>query len=269
MISFPNAKINIGLNILGKRDDGYHELESIFFPIPLCDILEIVPSKKLSFSTTGIDIPGSEQDNLCLKAYYMLREDYKIDPVQIHLHKLIPIGAGLGGGSADGAFCLNLLDELYQLNLSIAQRKKYAAIMGSDCSFFIENSTSLATGRGEKLEPIDLNLAGYRLVLINPNIHISTAEAYQGIRTENSLKKLIELDKTSIKEWSEKATNAFEYTAFERYPALAKIKNKLIEEGALYASMSGTGSTVYGFFDKMIDVDAIFPNYYRKQYLLR
>ncbi len=254
MILYPNAKINIGLFITEKRPDGFHNIESCFFPVALHDILEIIPSEEsTSFNSTGIDIPGSPDDNLCLKAWQLLKKDFDIPQVKIHLHKQIPIGAGLGGGSADCAFTFIALNELFDLKLEIAQLEEYAGELGSDCTFFIRNKPAYATGKGEKLEILPYSdLDKYNLILINPGIHIPTGEAYSGIIPQEREVFLPEILKDNIATWQDKVTNDFEKSIFRNHPEIKEIKEDLIKRGALYASMSGSGSSVFGFFDGAI-----------------
>ena len=249
MIVYPNAKINIGLNVLEKRADGYHELSSVFYPVKdLCDILEILPSTKFSFSSSGIKIPG--EGNICAKAFEMLKQDFEIGNVKIHLHKQIPIGAGLGGGSADGAFMLKAMNLLFDLNLSASQLEKYALQLGADCPFFIENTPKYVTGIGEKMMDIDLDLSNYEIKFIFPELHISTANAYDDISPEIPENNLLDLMNQPIENWKEKVKNDFEVTAFTTNSQLQKMKNKLYTDGAIYASMSGSGSVFYGVFEK-------------------
>jgi len=249
MIVYPNAKINIGLNVLEKRADGYHELSSVFYPVKdLCDILEILPSTKFSFSSSGIKIPG--EGNICAKAFEMLKQDFEIGNVKIHLHKQIPIGAGLGGGSADGAFMLKAMNLLFDLNLSASQLEKYALQLGADCPFFIENTPKYVTGIGEKMMDIDLDLSNYEIKFIFPELHISTANAYDDISPEIPENNLLDLMNQPIENWKEKVKNDFEVTAFTTHSQLQKMKNKLYTDGAIYASMSGSGSVLYGVFEK-------------------
>ena len=253
MISYPNAKINIGLNILSKRADGFHEIESVFYPVNWKDILEIVPSGsghgQVEFSSTGIDIPSDSDGNLCERAYRLLHADFNLPSVKIHLHKVIPIGAGLGGGSADATFTLKMLNDLFELQLQNDQLEKYAEQLGSDCPFFVENTSKLVKGRGEVMEPIGLDLSEYQMVLINPRIHIGTAEAYRNVKLETPDQSLVELMKGLPEEWKGKVENAFESSLFPSYRRIEELKNRLYEKGALYASMTGSGSTVYGIFD--------------------
>jgi len=245
MIVYPNAKINIGLNVLEKQADGYHKLSSVFYPVnELFDMLEILPAKSFSFSSSGIAIPGDS--NICVKAFELLKADYEIGNVTIHLHKQIPIGAGLGGGSADGAFALKALNELFKLDLTILELEKYALQLGADCPFFIENSPKYITGIGEKMININLDLSLYKLKFIFPELHISTVEAYEGVLPSRPKTNLLDLIKQPIKNWKEIVKNDFEDAAFVKYPQLKKIKEELYADGAIFASMTGSGSVVYG-----------------------
>lgn len=250
MVVFPNAKINLGLNILRKRPDGYHDIASCFVPVPYTDVLEILPAKKFSFASSGIAIPGNEKNNLCIKAYQLLQKDFQLPPVQIHLHKVIPIGAGLGGGSADASFTLRCLNEMFELYLDDFFLEEYAAKLGSDCPFFIRNETVVAYGTGTEFEEINLSWQNPYLVLVTPPIHVATAEAYAGVGPDDSRpdpKEIIE--KKPLPEWKELLRNDFETTVFQKYPAIAEIKDKLYKAGATYASMSGSGASVYGIFE--------------------
>ena len=245
MIVYPNAKINIGLNVLEERADGYHEISSVFYPVKeLVDILEIIPGEDFSFSSSGISIPGNS--NICTKAYDLLKADFGIENVQIHLHKQIPIGAGLGGGSADGAFTVKALNELFDLKLRNTELEKYALQLGADCPFFIENTQKYVTGKGEKMNEIDLDLSAYELKFIFPELHISTAEAYVGVILKHPETNLLDLMSKPIENWKGKVKNDFEISAFEKYPELEKMKEKLYADGAIYASMTGSGSVLYG-----------------------
>ena len=249
MIVYPNAKINLGLNVLRKREDGYHDISSIFYPVKECvDILEIIKSEEFEFTNSGIEIPDGE--NLCEKAWKLLYTDFGIGNVKIHLHKQIPIGAGLGGGSADASFTLKVLDDLFDLNLNNKELEKYALRLGADCPFFIDNTPKLVEGIGEKMTSIDLDLSNYEIRLVNPDIHISTREAYSGIVPKTpvlSVEKIIELP---IIEWKGKLKNDFEESIFEKHLQLEGIKDELYKQGSIYSSMSGSGSIVFGVFEK-------------------
>lgn len=258
MISFANAKINLGLNITRKREDGYHELETIFYPFPLYDILEL--SRKEEGGTT-MDITGMElelaDDNLCLKAYRLLAAKYSLSPVHIHLHKQIPFGAGLGGGSSDAAFVLKMLNEEFALGLSVAQLEAEAATLGADCPFFVQNTPMYATGTGTELTPIDLDLSDYYMVLVKPDVHVSTADAYRQVKPQAAEHDLRELVRLPIQDWKFYIENDFEDGLFEQYPQIRAVKLALYEAGALYASMSGSGSAVYGIFDEQVDLSVL------------
>jgi len=247
MIVYPNAKINIGLNVLEKRADDYHEISSIFYPVKeLVDILEIIPAEDFSFSSSGIAIPGNS--NICTQAFDLLKADFEIGNVNIHLHKQIPIGAGLGGGSADGAFTLKALNELFELQLSNAELEKYALQLGADCPFFINNTPKYVTGKGGDMTEINLNLSAYELKFIFPELHISTTEAYVGVIPKQSATNLLHLMSKPIGSWKGEVKNDFEVSAFAKHPQLAKIKEQLYKDGAIYASMTGSGSVLYGVF---------------------
>ena len=249
MISFPNAKINLGLHITGKRKDGYHEIETCMVPIPLFDALEMILDKKSTWNSTGLEIPGDPKDNLILKAEKLLRKDFPGLPnLNIHLHKNIPMGAGLGGGSADGAFALKLMNNLFDLHLDDFFLEEFAAELGSDCPFFIENSPKIARGRGEILEPIVLSLKGTYLVLINPGIHVGTKEAYSGVTPTPPKVKLEEI-LADRNRWKAELVNDFEPSIFQNHPEIAEIKSQMYQAGAFYAAMSGSGSSVFGLFD--------------------
>ena len=247
MIVYPNAKINLGLNVLQKRADGYHEISSVFYPVKdIIDILEIIPADILVFSSSGVTIPG--EGNICMKAYDLLKADFGIHPVKIHLHKQIPIGAGLGGGSADGAFTLIALNQIFDLKLSKDQLNKYALQLGADCPFFIENTPKYVSGIGEKMSPVDLDLSAFELKFIFPNLHISTAEAYAGITPQLPPVNLLNLISQPLEIWKEKIKNDFEIFAFTKHQELKIMKAQLYTDGAIYASMSGSGSVLYGVF---------------------
>jgi 4-diphosphocytidyl-2-C-methyl-D-erythritol kinase len=281
MIAFPNCKINLGLRILNKREDGYHNLETIFYPVGWKDVVEVVRrddgrqtidhsnasnlqpttyNSELSFTSTGLEVKGDAQNNLCIKAYQLLKKDFpSLPPIEMHLHKTIPMGAGLGGGSADGAFTLKLLNDKFQLGLSTEQLIAYALQLGSDCPFFILNKPCYATGRGEILEPVELDLIAYQFVLVNPGIHVNTGWAFSQVAdhkvsghlewpdTYANLRTIIQ---QPIHTWKEQLINDFEAPVCKAHPEIASIKNGLYNAGALYASMTGSGSTVFGIFEK-------------------
>jgi len=252
MILYPNAKINLGLNVVEKRPDGYHNIETVFYPIGLCDVLEVEPSQTCtdySFSSSGIAIDGDPEDNLIVKAYHLLRSGYQFPAVDISLIKQIPFGAGLGGGSSDAAFMLKALNEMFELKATPNRLEKLAAKLGADCPVFIKNKAVFATGIGNVFTPIKLSLKGKFLVLVKPDIHVSTPEAYALIVPEKPEISLIDLIQRPISEWKDAIKNDFEKSVFSKYPAIGEIKDKLYEMGAVYASMSGSGSSVYGIFD--------------------
>lgn len=257
MVVFPNAKINIGLRVVSKRPDNYHNLSSCFYPLPFCDILEVLPSDELSFKSSGLPIPGTKEGNLCLKAYALLKADYDLPPVHIHLHKVIPIGAGLGGGSADGAFILKVLNEIFLLNLDMEDLASYAGRLGSDCPFFIGNKPVLVSGTGNQFAPCEVDISGKYLVLLNPGIHIATAEAYATIVPHEPEQPLAESLIKPLTTWKGEVVNDFEASMAQKYPLIAHFKDMLYQQGALYASMTGSGSSVYGIFDTAIDIKNI------------
>jgi 4-diphosphocytidyl-2-C-methyl-D-erythritol kinase len=257
MISFPNAKVNLGLNILSKRSDGYHNLSSCFYPVGWKDILEIIPSDKLKFTSSGIAIPGANMNNLCIKAYNLLYNTHQIPPVHIHLHKVIPIGAGLGGGSSDAAFTLKMLNNIFNLNISIKLQEEYAAQLGSDCPFFIQNKHVIVSGTGTKFNPTSINLSKRKIVIIHPNIHISTKEAYAGIVPKNSSNSINETIKQPLANWKALLKNDFEKSVILNHPEIVAIKKEFYDSGALYASMSGSGSAVFGIFKEDFDLSTL------------
>ncbi|MBL0359384.1 MAG: 4-(cytidine 5'-diphospho)-2-C-methyl-D-erythritol kinase [Chitinophagaceae bacterium] len=278
MVVFPNCKINIGLNILGKRPDGYHNLETVFIPIPLKETLEIIRSTKnttdVIFSHSGIAVDGNINDNLCVKAYHLLKKDFpQLPSIQMHLHKAIPMGAGLGGGSADGAFALQLLNDKFKLNLSANQLIDYALQLGSDCPFFIINHPCFAAGRGEQLEPVSISLAGYQLMLINPGIHVNTGWAFAQLSNQpvanRQLKNLKQHIQEPLQNWRNTIVNDFEGVVFKAHPQLQQIKDELYHNQAVYAAMSGSGSTMFGLFEKSAIPNFQFPSpWFVKHFLL-
>jgi 4-diphosphocytidyl-2-C-methyl-D-erythritol kinase len=263
MVFFPNCKINLGLKILRRREDGYHDLETVFYPLPVKDALEIVRSEQALFTATGISIPGDPSGNLCWKAFHLIKRDFPdLPPISIHLHKHIPIGAGLGGGSADGAQMLLLLDKRFNLQLSRERLLEYASQLGSDCPFFILNTPCIGGGRGERLEPIGLDLSGYSFVIVDPGIHISTARAFSLCVPEAGGKPVKEVIGQPIGTWAQELKNDFEEPVFRQYPALRPVKDQLYASGALYASLTGSGSGFFGIFNKgMIPSFTFDPDY--------
>lgn len=249
MVVFPNAKINIGLQITEKRNDGFHNIESVFYPIKnLYDVLEIVDNDVLKFTSSGIEIPGDEKSNLCLKAYHLLAKDFELPAVHIHLRKVIPIGAGLGGGSSDAAYTLKLLNQKYELGLTDERLIDYARQLGSDCAFFIKNEPVFAFNKGDEFESIDIDLSNYNIKVSYPDIHIGTAEAYAGVVLEPSDFDLRLLKETPTKEWKQKVFNDFEKSIFPNHPKIEGLKEEFYNDGAVYASMTGSGSAVFGVF---------------------
>lgn len=269
MITYPNCKINLGLYILEKRPDKYHNLETVFYPIPLSDILEIIENKdpenspSFPLSTSGLKIQGTTSSNLCVKAYKLLKKDFpKMPWVRVHIHKIIPIGAGLGGGSSNGAFALKMYNQLFNLQLTDEKLMEYAAVLGSDCPFFIMNQPCHAVGRGEVLQKIELNLSAYKFVVVNPGIYVNTGDAFRDIVPGYPEKPLLETIQLPPEEWKTQLVNDFEKTLFIKHPEIAAVKDRLYEAGAVYASMSGSGSTVYGLFHKSSTIQLSFPEHY-------
>ena len=263
MILFPPAKLNLGLQITAKRSDGFHNLQTIFYQFPLRDVLEIIkddtiPSGTCEFTASGLVIPKGE--NLCEKAYHLLNSVYRLSGVKIFLHKVIPMGAGLGGGSSDAAYTLKLLNKLFNLNISTSKLLEYALDLGSDCPLFINSDPVYAEGRGEVLKKIDLSLKGYHLLIVNSGIHVSTSEAFSKCKPkrQNSSEKIA---LTQVSSWKNNLHNDFEDSVFPKFPELKRLKNNLYELGAVYASMSGSGSTMFGLYNKPVDLDA-FPKEY-------
>jgi 4-diphosphocytidyl-2-C-methyl-D-erythritol kinase len=263
LVVFPNCKINLGLHVVRKREDGYHDLETIFYPLPLRDALEVVrretadvkreipDNASASLNISGLTVQGNPEDNLCIKAYHLLKKDHPhISDVDLYLHKAIPMGAGLGGGSADGAFTLLLLNEKFQLNISREKLLDYALQLGSDCPFFIINKPCYTTGRGELMQSIQLDLSAYSFMIVHPGIHISTGWAFMQLTPAPSAQPLQEIIQQPIANWRNALKNDFEAPVFKHHPDLQAIKDKLYEAGALYASMTGSGSCFFGIFPK-------------------
>lgn len=253
MITFPNAKINLGLNIVRKRQDGYHDLETVFYPIPVEDVLEVRPQQNTTqedcvLHLSGLQVDGSDSDNLVVKTYRLLAHEYKLPPVEICLFKRIPFGAGLGGGSSDAAFMLSMLSDLFELKLSVEELECFAARLGADCAFFIQNRPVFATGVGNVFTPISLSLKGYQLYLIKPNIFVSTRDAFSLVKPCEPEVSLLDTIQRPVADWRNCMCNDFEQSVFARFPEIGRLKSQLYECGAVYASMSGSGSSVFGLF---------------------
>lgn len=257
MIIFPNAKINIGLNIVERRSDGYHNLETVFYPLMIKDALEIIDADEFSFESSGLEIPGRIEDNLCVKGYNLLKKEFALGPVKIHLHKHIPIGAGLGGGSADAAFFIRLLNQHFELALPDDRMIAYAKQLGADCAFFIKNTPVFAFERGDEFEPVKLDLSHYKIILVMPPIQITTSEAFRGVKPVPTKESLLELIQYPLTEWRKYIKNDFEESIFKNHPAIRGIKATLYEAGALYASMSGSGASVFGIFENTPDLSEL------------
>lgn len=264
MLTFPNIKINLGLSITEKRPDGYHNLETVFYPVNLEDALEIRTSseaeKKITLHQYGMEIAGSPEDNLVAKAYSLLDKEFHLPPVEIHLYKHIPSGAGLGGGSSDAAFMLKLLNEQFHLNLSEEQLEIYAATLGADCAFFIKNKPVYAEGIGNIFSPIELSLKGYQIMIVKPDVFVSTREAFANIHPHHPEYPVKEVIRRPVAEWKDTLINDFEASVFPQHPVIEEIKQELYNQGAIYASMSGSGSSVFGLFAP----DAALPEINRK-----
>lgn len=260
MVSFPPCKINLGLNVIRKRQDGYHDIETCFYPVPWTDILEIIPSSQLQFFSTGNAIEGAAKDNLCLKAYHAIKSEHDIPPVSIHLHKIIPIGAGLGGGSSDAAYTLRTLNAMFNLQLSLDELKRLALNLGSDCAFFIDEKPMLGKGRGEELTPLDFALKNKFLVLVKPDVSVSTGQAYAGVIPLEPVVSISEILTRPMTAWKGVLENDFEVSVFTSFPQIKELKSKMIALGATYAAMSGSGSSVFGIFEKPIRLPEEFTS---------
>jgi 4-diphosphocytidyl-2-C-methyl-D-erythritol kinase len=251
MIGFPQAKINLGLSVLSKRADGFHNLETIYYPLPFCDVLEFIPASTPAFILSGLSLPDDSNDNLVLRAYKKVKKQFpQIGPLEVHLHKAIPSGAGLGGGSADAACMLKLLNDYFNLNISREKLEYFALELGSDCPFFLQSSPCYARGRGEILEPVPLDLSGYSILLVHPERPVSSAWAFSRIRVYSEKADLRGLISEPVDRWTGRLLNDFEKPVFEEFPDLQSIKEQLYAAGALYASLSGSGSSLYGIFKK-------------------
>lgn len=265
MLVFPNSKINLGLNITEKRSDGYHNIETVFYPVNWSDALEVIetdePNKKFEFYSSGKKIAGDIESNLIYKAYQLLLENNQLPAIKVHLHKNIPMGAGLGGGSADAAYFINLIDKQFNLNLNIHDKLKIANQLGSDCAFFIQNKAVYANERGTQFSDCKVDLSAYFILVIYPNIHSNTKEAYEGVIPKASSftpKQIIE--NQTIENWKNVLTNDFENSIFKKYPAIKELKESLYSNNALYASLSGSGSAVFGIFKERPNVE-LYKNF--------
>ncbi|EDM35264.1 putative terpenoid biosynthesis-related protein [Pedobacter sp. BAL39] len=254
MLAFANAKINLGLHVTEKRADGYHNLETVFYPVRVYDVIEILDATHTHCTISGIDIPGDASDNLCMKAYQLLSDDFQLPPQHICLLKNIPIGAGLGGGSADAAFLIRLLNTKFNLGLSDDSMEDYARQLGADCAFFIRNKPAYAVGKGDEFSPLELDLSDYFIVLVKPPSHVSTADAYAGIKPAAPVTSVKDLIHLPLTEWKAVLKNDFEDSVFARYPEIESLKNKLYALGADYAAMSGSGSCVFAIFRQPVSL---------------
>lgn len=265
MILYPNAKINLGLNVIERRADGYHNIETIFYPVELCDEIKLVPSTLIDgeyrLQVDGRQIDGNLDDNLIIKALMRLKRDFPVPRVEITLNKQIPFGAGLGGGSSDAAFILKGLNELFQLGLSAGQLELMATDLGADCPFFIYNEPVFATGIGNVFKSVELSLRGHYLLLVKPDIYVSTPQTYAAITPKCSKYSLFESIQQPIEKWRYEITNDFEEPVFRKYPEIADIKTFMYDSGAMYASMSGSGSSVYGIFNEKPNADVLKKRY--------
>ena len=268
MLCFPNCKINLGLYVTHRRDDGYHDIETVFYPLKLNDVLEIIPARETQLHTSGLAIAGNTSENLVWKAWELLQDRFpgKAKPVDIYLHKTIPMGAGLGGGSANGAYMLRMLNDYWDLKQNDLQLAASALKLGSDCPFFIRNTPQFATGRGEVMNNIAVDLSAYSIQLICPQVHVSTAKAFGMITPRPAPFDLRSINTLPIEQWKDHISNDFETPVFAQHPTLAEIKQQLYDQGALYASMSGSGSSIFGIFPKgkktEIEADVAFEGFY-------
>ncbi len=260
MINFPIAKINLGLNVVSKREDGYHNLETVFYPVPIKDALEVFPMEdgfpsdvRCDLKVTNLFIDGDEQKNLVVKAYNMIAQDYELPRVHVHLYKHIPTQAGMGGGSSDCAYMIRLLNEMFSLGMSDEKMIGYAARLGADCAFFIKAQPAYAEGIGEKLQPISIDLSGYKMLVVRPNIPVSTKEAFSLITPQVPKKNCLDIVRQPIETWKDELVNDFERSVFAIHPEIGRLKEMMYEQGAIYAAMSGSGSSVFGLFSDTPD----------------
>lgn len=262
MICFPNAKINLGLNVLSKRTDGFHDIESLIYPIPIRDALEFLPADSFQLSVSGFHIDGSAKDNLVYKAWKLLHKNHNLPPLHVHLHKTIPLASGLGGGSSDAAFFIRETNTVFELGLNENEMKNLAGQLGSDCTFFIENKPSLVSGKGEILQRTNISLSGKYLAIVKPSIHVSTPEMYNLIKPKKPQTNLSEIIFKPIRQWKDLLINDFEDPAFRLYPEINDLKKSMYKSGATYVSMSGSGSAIFGIFENKPILTDINPNYY-------
>ena len=260
MINFPIAKINLGLNVVSKRDDGYHNLETVFYPVPIKDALEVFPMEdgfpsdvRCDLKVTNLFIDGDEQKNLVVKAYNMIAQDYELPRVHVHLYKHIPTQAGMGGGSSNCAYMIRLLNEMFSLGMSDEKMIGYAARLGADCAFFIKAQPAYAEGIGEKLQPISIDLSGCKMLVVRPNIPVSTKEAFSLITPQVPKKNCLDIVRQPIETWKDELVNDFERSVFAIHPEIGRLKEMMYEQGAVYAAMSGSGSSVFGLFSDTPD----------------
>lgn len=292
MITFPNAKINLGLNITERRPDGYHNLETVFYPIPLQDALEVtvrgarpeapapdvlptgcrtetVVTDDYTLRVAGTPVEGSAEQNLVVKAYRLLQREHALPPLNIYMYKHIPTGAGLGGGSADAAFMMKLLNDKFALGLSADELEAKVATLGADCAFFVRNTPVFATGIGNVFTPVTCSLAGWYLVLVKPDVFVSTKEAYACVHPRRPERSPADIVRQPVETWREALTNDFEESLFPAHPEIAAIKDKLYDLGAAYAAMSGSGSSVFGLFRRPVEhVEEVFEGHFCRQRLL-
>ena len=266
MICFPNAKINLGLNITEKRNDGFHNIETIFYPVGWCDALEIIEStnsQEFQLHLSGIQISGNVTDNLLYKAYQLIKAICPVPNINVYLHKHIPMGAGLGGGSSDAAYFINLLCNQFNLAITEHQRLNVAKQLGSDCAFFINNTPVFAYEKGDIFKPVDINLSQYHIAVIYPNVHSNTKEAYSLVKPQQPTKSILDIIQQPIETWKHELVNDFELSIFSKYPVVQKTKTDLYNLGALYACMSGSGSAVFGIFNQEPDLKHLteFPHW--------
>ena len=260
MINFPIAKINLGLNVVSKRDDGYHNLETVFYPVPIKDALEVFPMEdgfpsdvRCDLKVTNLFIDGDEQKNLVVKAYNMIAQDYELPRVHVHLYKHIPTQAGMGGGSSNCAYMIRLLNEMFSLGMSDEKMIGYAARLGADCAFFIKAQPAYAEGIGEKLQPISIDLSGCKMLVVRPNIPVSTKVAFSLITPQVPKKNCLDIVRQPIETWKDELVNDFERSVFAIHPEIGRLKEMMYEQGAVYAAMSGSGSSVFGLFSDTPD----------------